>query len=395
MFDRWITAKINQSLAENPAVALLGPRQVGKTTLAHSFTEAGALYLDLESPRDRAMLSDPEGYLERHRDTLVVLDEVQRMPRLFEPLRGLIDRARREAARGKPGDADMANGRYLLLGSASLDLVQQSSETLAGRLDFIELAGLHRLEVPQALWGDLWLRGGFPLSLTARSLQGSLNWRSAFIRTYLERDMAQFAPRMATDPMRRLWVMLAHLQGSYVNVADLSRNLSMDVRTVQSYLDLLVDLLLVRRLPSWHGHTGKRLVKSPKYYIRDSGLVHSLLGIRDMDSLLSHPVVGASWEGHVIENLLAVAPTHLQASTYRTGAGAEIDLVLSSPSGQQTAIEIKRSATPKPARGFYTACDDLQAAQRWLIGDVKASYPLEGSIEVMPIEHAMQRIAAL
>lgn len=395
MFDRWIISKTNQALAENPAVALLGPRQVGKTTLAHSFTEAGALYLDLESQRDHAMLSDPEGYLERQRGKLVVLDEVQRMPRLFEPLRGLIDRARLQAARGKPGDANMANGRYLLLGSASLDLVQQSSETLAGRLDFIELTGLHRLEVPKPLWDDLWLRGGFPLSLTARSLQGSLNWRSAFIRTYLERDIAQFAPRVASEQMRRLWTMLAHLQGSHVNVADLSRNLSMDVRTVQSYLDLLVDLLLVRRLPSWQANTGKRLVKSPKYYIRDSGLVHSLLGIRDMDSLLSHPVVGASWEGHVIESLLAVAPAQLQVSTYRTGAGAEIDLVLTHPSGQHTAIEIKRSTTPKPARGFHIACEDLQAAHRWLIGEVKDAYPLEGGIEVMPLEQAMQRIAAL
>jgi len=390
MFDRFITAEVQQALQRAPAVVLLGPRQVGKTTLALLVAQPGGLYLDLESPEDRNKLSNVEQYLRSRQDRLVVLDEVQRLPTLFEPLRGLIDQARRA---GATDDKVRTSGLYLLLGSASLDLIQKSSETLAGRVAFIELGGLHRLEVPAALWDDLWLRGGFPPSLTATSVADSVRWRRDFARTYLERDVPQFAPRIAADLLRKFWVMLAHLQGTTLNVAQLARNLGIDTRTANGYLDLLTDLLLVRKLAPWHSNQGKRLTKSPKVYIRDSGLLHSLLGITDMDSLLSHPVVGLSWEGHVIESLLAVAPPEVQPSFYRSSGGAEIDLLLTWPGGGHWAIEIKRSTAPKVERGFHSACEDIQPAKKWLIYPGTEAYPLHDGIEVMPLEEAMKTLA--
>ena len=316
-----------------------------------------------------------------------MLDEVQRLPMLFEPLRGLIDQARR-------AQGTACSGLYLLLGSASLALIQKSSETLAGRIAFVELAGLHRLEVPPELWDSLWLRGGFPQALTAQTETDSVLWRRDFTRTYLERDVAQFAPRTSAELLRRFWTMLAHLQGTTLNVAQLARNLGIDTRTANGYLDLLTDLLLTRKLPPWHGNQGKRLVKSSKVYIRDSGLVHSLLGIADMDSLLSHPVVGASWEGHVIESLLAVAPGGTTPSFYRTSAGAEIDLLITWPNGDHWAVEIKRSTTPKVARGFHSACEDLGPCRKWLIYPGTQSYPLLDGIQAMPLHTAMQELAA-
>ena len=387
MFDRFIAQEMQQALRSTPAVVLLGPRQIGKTTLALSLARPDGVYLDLESPEDRSKLSNVEQYLRAQQDRLVVLDEVQRLPTLFEPLRGLIDHARRNPHGGRK------TGLYLLLGSASLDLIQHSSETLAGRVAFMELSGLHRLEVPPSLWDDLWLRGGFPESLTADTLADSVRWRRDFTRTYLERDVAQFAPRIAAEMLRRFWTMLAHLQASTVNVAQLARNLGVDTRTAGGYLDLLTDLLLVRRLGPWHSNQGKRLVKSPKIYIRDSGLLHSLLGITDMDSLLSHPVVGASWEGHVVESLLAVAPSDVTPSFYRSSAGAEIDLLLTWPNGEHWAIEVKRSTTPKVERGFYSACDDIQPVKKWVIYPGAEAYPLHDGVEAMPLHVAMKELA--
>lgn len=388
MFNRFIAPHIQQALLCAPAVVLLGPRQVGKTTLALGFAHPDGVYLDLESPEDRNKLTNVEQYLRTQQDRLVVLDEVQRLPTLFEPLRGLIDQARRN-----PQGRRM--GLYLLLGSASLELIQHSSETLAGRVAFLELSGLHRLEVPNTLWDDLWLRGGFPESLTANSVADSVRWRRDFTRTYLERDVAQFAPRIAAETLRRFWTMLAHLQASTVNTAQLARNLGVDTRTASGYLDLLTDLLLVRRLQPWHSNQGKRLVKSPKIYIRDSGLLHSLLGITDMDSLLSHPVVGASWEGHVVESLIAVAPADATASFYRSSAGAEIDLILTWPSGEHWAIEVKRSTSPKVERGFFSACEDIKPTKKWVIYPGVDAYPLNDDIQAMPLHTAMQTLADL
>lgn len=390
MFDRFITKELQQALRRTPAVGLLGPRQIGKTTLAMGVAQPDGVYFDLESPEDRSKLTNVEQYLRTQQQHLVVLDEVQRLPTLFESLRGLIDHARRSSV---TDSNTRQTGLYLLLGSASLDLIQKSSETLAGRVAFIELGGLHRLEVPELLWDALWLRGGFPESLTAGSVADSVRWRRDFTRTYLERDVAQFAPRIAAEMLRRFWTMLAHLQASTVNVAQLARNLSVDTRTASGYLDLLTDLLLVRRLSPWHSNQGKRLVKSPKIYIRDSGLLHSLLGITDMDSLLSHPVVGASWEGHVVESLLAVAPPEATPSFYRSSAGAEIDLLLTWPNGEHWAIEVKRSTTPKVERGFYSACDDIKPVKKWVIYPGTETYPLGDDIQAMPLDTAMRELA--
>jgi uncharacterized protein len=359
-FPRHLIAQVHEELEANPAVVLLGPRQVGKTTLARQLAaeQPSSLYFDLESERDRARLREPELNLPLWQDRLVILDEVHRMPGLFPSLRGLIDEARRQGRK---------HSLYFLLGSASLDLIQQSGETLAGRVAYLDLPPLTVLEVGAEHQDRLWLRGGFPDSLTAKSDAASLRWRSNFIQTYLERDVPQFGPRIAAETLRRFWTMLAHHQGGLLNVAQLARNLGVDAKTAHSYIDLLCDLLLVRRLQPWHANVGKRLVKSPKVYVRDSGLVHALLSIGDLNTLLSHPVIGASWEGFVIENLMACAPRGTQAFFYRTSGGAEIDLLLNLPNGDLWAIEIKRSLSPKLERGFHEACEDLQPAQKWLV----------------------------
>lgn len=368
---------MTQALAEVPAVCLLGPRQVGKTTLALAVSKKlDAVYLDLESEQDRAKLTEPQAYLERHLDRLVILDEVHRAPFLFAELRGLIDRARRR---------DAANGRYLLLGSASLDLLCQSGESLAGRIRYLELAPFTVIEPTGKSNDQLWLRGGFPSSLLAPGDAQSLRWRRDFIRTYLERDIPQFGPRIAAETLRRFWTMLAHRQGAMLNTAELARNIGVDSKTAARYLDLLVDLLLVRRLPAWHANVGKRLVKAPRIYLRDSGLLHALLAIGDMEELLAHPVVGASWEGFVIENLLDSAPEDVTAYYYRTSGGAEVDLLLDLPGGERWAIDIKRSHKPRPERGFHAACADLAPDRRVLIYPGNESYPLGGDIEVVPL----------
>jgi uncharacterized protein len=320
--------------------------------------QRGSVYLDLQSPSDLAKLTEPELYLADQKNKLVILDEVHRVPGLFPVLRGLIDRSRRTGHK---------YGQYLLLGSASVDLLKQSGESLAGRIAYLELAPLSATEVPHAPHDELWLRGGFPDSALSVSDEHSLRWREDFIRTYLERDVAQFSPRIATETLRRLWVMLAHRQGCLLNAAELARSLGVDAKTVSNYLDLLVDLMLVRKLAPWHGNLGKRLVRSPRVYVRDCGLVHALLGIGHFDALLSHPVVGASWETWVIENLLTHAPREVQAFFYRTSAGAEIDLLLQWPNGQRWVIEIKRSLRPKLERGFYAACIDLKPTHQWLV----------------------------
>jgi len=384
MFKRHLQALLAEELQLSPAVALLGPRQVGKTTLALEVArDIPHIYLDLESERDRSKLAQSELYLESHLDKLVILDEVHRAPSLFPVLRGLIDQARR---------IGRASGQYLLLGSASLNVLQQSSETLAGRIAYLELTPLNVMEVGQDSVEPLWLRGGFPQSLSAPSDARSLRWRENFISTYLERDIPQFGPRIAAETLRRFWTMLAHHQGSMLNVAHLSRNLGVDVKTVQSYIDLLCDLLLVRRLAPWHTNTGKRLVKAPKVYVRDSGLVHALLNIETREALLSHMVVGASWEGYCIETLLACAPKGVTGYFYRTGGGAEIDLLLTWPGGELWAIEIKRSSAPKVERGFHSACHDLNPSHKWVVYPGQESYPISADIQAISLPGLFERM---
>ena len=334
MIERRITSELDVLMDSMPAVALLGPRQVGKTTLALMMGERRpSIYLDLESDADRAKLTEPELYLAQHEDKLVILDEVHRLPNLFQNLRGLIDSGRRKGLR---------SGRFLLLGSASVDLLRQSGESLAGRIAYLEMRPLDGLEVPAGDIGRLWARGGFPDSFLAPNDGVSRRWRQDFIRTYLERDIPQLGPRIPAETLRRFWTMLAHHQSGLLNAADFARSLGVDGKTVATYLDLLVDLLLVRRLEPWHANTGKRLVKSPRVYVRDSGLTHALLGLATLEDVLGHPVAGATWEGFVIETLIAAAPQGSQANFYRTSAGAEIDLVLTLAGGRRWAIEIKR-----------------------------------------------------
>jgi predicted AAA+ superfamily ATPase len=385
MFSRQLLPLLAEELQHSPAVALLGPRQSGKTTLALEAAKAiPSIYLDLESERDRAKLAQPELYLADHLDKLVILDEVHRTPALFLVLRGLIDQARRNGRRA---------GNYLLLGSASLDLLQQSGETLAGRIAYLELGPLNLLETGATQLDALWLRGGFPESLTAPSNTRSLRWRQNFIRSYLERDIPQFGPRIAFDTLRRFWTMLAHHQSGMLNVAQLARNIGVDAKTAQSYIDLLCDLLLVRRLPPWHANIGKRLVKTPKVYVRDSGLVHALLDIETKETLLSHMVLGASWEGFCIENLLQCAPANVQGYFYRTSGGAEVDLLLVWPGGDVWAIEIKRSLTPKVERGFHAACDDLQPKRKLVVYPGQEPYPLGHDIIATPLFDLCRELA--
>ncbi|MEY2343320.1 ATP-binding protein [Acidithiobacillus sp. IBUN Pt1247-S3] len=375
MISRRITSVLRQRLAESPAVALLGPRQVGKTTLALALAaEMPSLYLDLESEADQAKLQEPELFLGEHLDRLVILDEVHRAPGLFPVLRGLIDRARR---------AGKHNGSYLLLGSASPELLRQSGETLAGRISHLELAPLDAEEVDD--WQRLWRRGGFPDSYAAASELQSLRWRRDFIRSYLERDIPNLGFRVPAERMRRLWTMLAHLQGSLINQAQLARNLEVDAKTISHYLDLLVDLFLLRRLPPWHSNTGKRLVKSPKIYLRDAGLLHALLHIQDGQQLLAHPIVGASWEGFIIEQILDWMPEGSETAFYRSAAGAEIDLVLRLPNGELWALEIKRSIKPRVSKGFYQACEDIDADHRLVIHAGTDAFPLAEGVRAVPV----------
>ena len=376
MIERLLTKKLQDALDLYPAVALLGPRQSGKTTLALNVGQArDALYLDLESELDRSKLASPELYLGERLDQLVILDEVHRTPGLFPVLRGLIDKNRRAGRR---------SGQYLLLGSASLDLLRQTGETLAGRISYLELTPFTALEVENSPLDNLWVRGGFPESLLAVDERVSFQWRLDFIRTYLERDIPQFGSRIAADTLRRFWTMLAWNQGGMLNQAQFARNLSVDVKTVSSYLDLLVDLLLVRRLLPWE-NIGKRLVRTPKVFVRDSGLVHALLGIADKESLLSHPVVGQSWECFVIENLLDAAPELAQGYFYRTSGGAEIDLLLVWPDGKKWAVEIKRSLSPKLERGFHSAHDDLKPERSFVVYPGTERYRVSETVEAISL----------
>lgn len=387
MISRRLLSSLTNALAESAAVALLGPRQVGKTTLALEVGEGQpSVYLDLESQADRAKLSEPELYLPQHEDKLVILDEIQRTPELFRSLRGLIDAGRRRRR---------SKGRFLVLGSASIDLLKQSSESLAGRIRHLELAPLDAGEVGASRLDALWLRGGFPESLLATSDGQSLRWRTDFIRTYLERDVPQLGPRIPAETLRRFWTMLAHQQGGLLNAAAIARALAVDGKTVASYLDLLVDLLLVRRLAPWHGNVRKRLVKSPKVYIRDSGLVHALLEIADREALLAHPVAGRSWEGLAIESLIAAAPAGTEAYFFRTAAGAEIDLLLKlSGRRKPWAIEIKRGLAPQLERGFHLACEVVQPERSLVVYGGVERFPLAEGVEALALPDLCAELSA-
>lgn len=378
MLKRVYLADIHRRLARQPALVLLGPRQVGKTTLAREVAAGvpDAVFLDLEREADRARLSDPAAFLARHRQQLVVLDEVQTMPNLFAALRPEID-------------ADRHPGRFLLLGSACGRLLQQSAESLAGRVAYLELPPFLASEVAEGKVGDptrvssLWLRGGFPRSFLAASDVESLAWRADFIQTFLARDMPQFGVTIPAETLRRFWRMCAHLQGQVFNASQLGAALGGAAHTtVARYLDLLVDAMVLRRLEPHLANVGKRLVKSPKVYVRDSGLLHALLGIGTLDDLAGHPVAGHSWEGFVIEQIIASLPPLASFGFYRTAAGAELDLVVEH-AGRRIGYEIKLSSAPKPTRGYWSACEDLGVTQAYVVAPVSEAYPLAANVEVV------------
>lgn len=387
MLIRKDIAAVSAALENQPAVVLLGPRQVGKTTLALDIADGRpSVYLDLERQSDRQILDEPDLYLDEQMGRLVVIDEVQTMPDLFSTLRGQIDRRRR---------AGHATGQFLLLGSASNTLLRQSAESLAGRVRYHELAPFNLTETGQGRLAGLWLRGGFPDSYLAGSDRDSLHWREDFIRTYLERDIPAFGLRIPAEALRRFWTMLAHTQGGVLNAAKLASGLGVSGQTVGRYLDLLVDLMLVRRLSPWHANAGKRLVKSPKVFIRDAGLAHALLGLETREALLGHPVVGGSWEGFCIENLIGAAPRGTEANFYRSSAGAEIDLVLTLSNGDIWAIEIKRTTAVKVSRGFHIAADDLGATKRLLVYGGDRDVPGQGGVRAVPLAQAMTMLESL
>ena len=362
MITRVLQSLLMESLSFSPAVAILGPRQSGKTTLAIQIgQQIPALYLDLENNLDAIKVADFSNFYAANKGKLLILDEVQRAPQLFSQLRGVIDSERRL---GKTA------GLFLFLGSASNQLLQQSGESLAGRITYLELHGINAIEYnssPNEGINSLWVRGGFPESLLAKTDRQSMLWRRSFIRTYLERDIPQLGPRIPAQTLQRFWTMLAHHQGSVINASELARNLEVSSVTIQRYLDLMVDLMLVTRLQPWTVNAGKRLVKSPKVYVRDSGLSHSLLNIQNYNELLSHPIVGRSWEGFVIENILSVLEGKALPYFYRTSAGAEIDLILEFSGQEKWAIEVKRNSTPTLTKGFHQACEDLKINKKWVI----------------------------
>lgn len=385
MITRQTEALARQKLLQTPAVVLLGPRQVGKTTLARAIASdwpGGAVYLDLERPADRLRLEDADTYLRAQQGKLVILDEIHRAPGVFDILRGIIDDNRQAGQRA---------GQFLLLGSASLDLMRQSSETLAGRVAYLDIAPLNMDEAATAGIADntLWLRGGFPDSLLAANDTQSLDWRRDFIRSYLERDVPMFAPRLPPKTIGRLWTMLAHNQGSVLNQARIASALGVSNPTIDRYIDLLVDLQLVRRLRPWGGNLGKRLVKSPKVYVRDSGILHGLLELETLNDLLGHPVCGLSFEGHCIANLIQAAGGRRVPYFYRTQVGAEIDLLLEKGGQPEMAIEVKRSMAPSPEKGFSVACDDLRITQRYVVYPGKERIPLRHGAQALGLQELM------
>ena len=386
MIERALQRDIERRLRQVPAVVLLGPRQVGKTTLAKAVAarDAKSLLIDLELASDRAALRQPELFFAAQRNRMLVLDEVQLVPGLFSALRPEID-------------ADRRPGRFLLLGSASGDLLRQSGESLAGRVSYLELTPLLASElaaIDLAGLQQLWLRGGFPSSYLAADEPTSYAWRLDFVRTFLQRDLPQMGVRVAAETLQRFWRMLAHLHGQLFNASQLGLSLGGASHTTASrYLDLLVDAMMVRRLQPHLVNVGKRLVKSPKVYVRDSGVLHALLAIATLPDLQGHPIAGMSWEGFVVEQVAAALPADAQLSFYRTAAGAELDLVIER-GARKIAIEIKFSSAPKPARGFWQALQDLQIDRAFVIAPVLRSYPLAEQVDVVPVSDIAALVAA-
>lgn len=388
MISRQLQIEIERALQRQAAVAILGPRQVGKTTLAKTIGRSRpSLYLDLEDSLDRARLSDARMFFDLTKDKLVILDEVHRLPSLFETLRGVIDRGR---------ESGYATARFLILGSASADLLQQSGESLAGRIAYFELPPIQLAECGEnpSLAQSLWIRGGFPGSLLAASEEDSYEWRKDFVETYLGREVSSFIGRVPVESLRRLWFMLANCHGKPFNASDLSRSIQISPQSVTRYVDLLCDLLLVRRLRPYHPNTNKRLVKAPRIYLRDSGILHAILGIRSAIGLTAHPQIGFSWEGFAVEQIVQALPKGATPYFYRTAAGAEIDLILEFSPNERWAIEIKRHSN-KLERGFHEACGDVKPTRCYLVHGSDDCYPISPDIQAISLEAMVSTLKLL
>lgn len=382
MIERERFLHLVKALKSMPVVALIGPRQVGKTTLALEVSkklDKPVTYIDLESDADFNKLTDAETYLKRFGGQLLIIDEVQRKPDLFRLLRVIVDERKRKGER---------TAHFLLLGSASKDLLQKSSESLAGRIRYMELTPFNLTELNDAEKEGfnlerLWLRGGFPDSYLAPTEEESADWRSDFLATYVERDIPNMGIGVSANQLKRFWKMLAHYHGSQINLSEFGRSLEVSHTTIRNYLDLLTDFYMVRQLTPWSGNVKKRLVKIPKVYIRDSGILHSLVQLPTIEAIFSHPLIGASWEGFVVENIINQLDNRWDYSYYRTATQAEIDLVLHTPDNEIWAVEIKRTAAPKLTRGFYDACKDVKATHKYVIIANQDRYPLPHGVEVM------------
>lgn len=386
MIERWVTDRLKKSISRYPAVALLGVRQVGKTTLARVLAEdIKSVYLDLEFPRDLVRLQDPTTYLESHSDKLIILDEIQHMPDIFLVLRGLIDQNRWKSRNA---------GQFLILGSASMDLLRQSSESLAGRISYIEMTGLNIMETGDSRKDiqNLWMRGGFPDSYLAEDNEISIDWLENLIKTYLERDIPQLGFQILVVRLRQLWTMLAHLQGETVNYSKLGSNLEIDSKTVSNYIDILTDLLLVRRIEPWYTNVKKRLIKSPRFYVRDSGVLHRLLGINSYNMLLSNPILGKSWEGFVVENIHSVMPSFAETYFYRTAAGAEVDLVIKMPNAEIWAVEIKFGVAPKLGKHIRQTFKDIGATHKFVVYGGNDEFSIGDNIWMISLPKFMNKL---
>lgn len=372
MFQRKSALEIRQQLGLSPAVAILGARQIGKTTLAKQIAAEfpDSIYLDLENAQARAKLDQADVFFEANRHRLVVLDEIQNAPELFSTMRGEID-------------ADRRPGRFLILGSASSKLLQQS-QSLAGRLALVDMAPLLLSEVHQSFQDiqTLWVRGGFPGSYTATQDDASWLWRDAFVRHFLHSDLPALGINVEPELMRRFWRMVAHLHGQLFNASSIAASLGVSSPTVTRYLDHLVQSLMLRRLEPFHANLGKRLVKSPKIYVRDSGLLHYLLGMRNVHDLMGHPNTGASWEGFCIEQICNHLPAGASISFYRTAAGAELDVVVET-GRETTGFEIKFSSAPKVSKGFWQACEDIGVHKAYVMAPVQEGWAMAKDVQVV------------
>lgn len=372
MIVRSSTSKLIKLLGYFPVIGIIGPRQVGKTTLSQIIKkeiQKDSIYIDLENPRDKAKLYDPVLFFENNIDKCIILDEIQHNPELFPILRSMIDNKREPS-------------RFILLGSASPELIRNSSESLAGRIAYLELSPFNLTEVPEIGYKDLWFKGGFPGALLAPDDDLLYQWHYNYVKTYIERDLPMLGLDIQRSIIEKLWTMIAHIHGNVLNMSTIGRALELSSTTIKKYLDFLENAFLIRQLQPFHTNTKKRLVKSPKVYVRDSGILHYLLNIASFENLSLHPYVGNSWEGYVVEQILQLSEPQLKGFFYRTHEGAECDLVLVKSNKPEISIEIKYTASPKPTKGMLQSFKDLKTKTNYIVTPNTDDYLVNDNIRV-------------